>query len=147
MRIIKSKPDQFTPLAQVRPDLDFVLHVFRGESTGAIQRVEPDTTGSGSQAVKRYRNGLWLFEGLPLEGGLDGLCGKWRASLVAQQVKESACKAGATGDMGSAPGSGRSPGGGHDNPLQGSCLENPLDRGAWRATAHGVVQSRAQLSD
>ena len=43
--------------------------------------------------------------------------------------KESACHA---GDVGSIPGSGRSPGGGHNNPLQYSCLENPMDRGAWR---------------
>ena len=44
--------------------------------------------------------------------------------------KESACKAGDTGAMVSIPGSGRSPGGGHGNPLQYSCLENPMDRGA-----------------
>ena len=42
------------------------------------------------------------------------------------------------GDEGSIPGLGRSPGGGNVNPLQSSCLENPLDRGAWRATVHGV---------
>ena len=43
---------------------------------------------------------------------------------------------------GSIPGSGRPFGGGHGNPLQGSCLENPMDRGAWRATVHGVTQSQ-----
>ena len=48
--------------------------------------------------------------------------------------KESACSAGDTGDMGSIPRSGRSPGGGHSNPLQYSCLENPMDREAWWAT-------------
>ena len=42
------------------------------------------------------------------------------------------------GGMGSIPGSGRSPGGGNGNPLQYSCLGNPRDRGAWRATVHGV---------
>ena len=42
----------------------------------------------------------------------------------------------------SIPGSGRSPGGGHGNPLQYSCLENPTDRGAWRAIVHGVTKSR-----
>ena len=47
------------------------------------------------------------------------------------------------GDLGSVPGSGRSPGGGHGNPLQCSCLENPMDRGAWRATVHGVAKSWA----
>ena len=45
--------------------------------------------------------------------------------------KESTCNAGATGDVGSVPGSGRSPGEGNGNPLQYSCLENLIDRGAW----------------
>ena len=49
--------------------------------------------------------------------------------------KESACQA---GNSGSIPGSGRSPGGGNGNPLQHSCLENPMGRGVWRATVHGV---------
>ena len=49
--------------------------------------------------------------------------------------KESACNA---GDLSSIPGSGRSPGGGHGNPLQYSCLENSMDKGAWRATIRGV---------
>ena len=45
-------------------------------------------------------------------------------------------------DVGSILGLGRSPGGGHDNPLQYSCLENPMDRGAWMATVHKVAQSQ-----
>ena len=45
------------------------------------------------------------------------------------------------GDVGWIPGSGRSPGEGNDNPLQYSCLENPMDRGAWWATVHGVTKS------
>ena len=48
--------------------------------------------------------------------------------------KEFACKAGDTGDTGLIPGSGRCPGGGNGNPLQYSCLENPMDRGAWWTT-------------
>ena len=59
--------------------------------------------------------------------------------------KESACDAGDAGDLSSIPGLGRSPGGGHDNPLQYSCLENPTDRGAWRATVHGVAKSWTRL--
>ena len=59
--------------------------------------------------------------------------------------KESTCNVGDAGDMGSIPGSGRSPGGGHGNPLQYSCLENPMDRGAWRATVYGVAKSQTQL--
>ena len=49
--------------------------------------------------------------------------------------------AGHAGDVSSIPGLGRSPGGGHGNPLQYSCLENPMDRGALRATVHRVAQS------
>ena len=49
--------------------------------------------------------------------------------------EESACNA---GDLGSIPGWGRFPGEGNGNPLQYSCLENPMDRGAWLATVHGV---------
>ena len=49
-------------------------------------------------------------------------------------------------DAGSIPGSGRSPGEGICNPLQYSCLGNPIDRGAWRAAVHGVIKSRTQLS-
>ena len=51
-----------------------------------------------------------------------------------------------TGDVGSIPGLGRSPGEGNDNPLQYSCLENSMDRGAWRAIVHGVTKSQTQLS-
>ena len=51
------------------------------------------------------------------------------------------------GDLDSIPGSGRSPGEGNGNPLQYSCLENPMDGGAWWATVHGVAKSRTRLSD
>ena len=68
-----------------------------------------------------------LYLGFP--GGSDG--------------KESACN---TGDPGSIPGSGRSLGEGNGNPLQYSCLENSMDRGAWWATLHGVAKSWTRLS-
>ena len=80
------------------------------------------------------RAGLLLFllgqyyRGLP--GGSDGTA--------------SACSA---GNPGSIPGSGRPPGGGDGTPLQCSCLENPMDRGAWWATVHEVAKSRTRLSD
>ena len=57
--------------------------------------------------------------------------------------EESACN---SGDPGLIPGLGRFPGGGHGNPLQYFCLENPMDRGAWQATVHGVPKSQTQLS-
>ena len=58
--------------------------------------------------------------------------------------KESACNA---EDPGSIPGLGRSPGEGNSNPLQYSCLENPMDRGAWQAIVLGIAKSRAELSN
>ena len=61
--------------------------------------------------------------------------------------KELACNAGDTGDMGSISGSGRSLGGGNGNLLQYSCLENPMDGGAWRAAVHGVAEGWTRLSD
>ena len=51
------------------------------------------------------------------------------------------------GDPGSIPGSGRSPGEGNGNAFQYSCLENPMDRGAWRATVRGVTKSQTRLSN
>ena len=71
-----------------------------------------------------------LKSNLGFSGGSDG--------------KESVSNA---GDPGLIPGSGRSPGEGNGNPLQYSCLENSLDRGAWWATVHGVTKSQTQLSD
>ena len=60
-------------------------------------------------------------------------------------VKNPPAHAGDIRDAGSVPGLGRSPGGGHGNPLQYSCLDNPMDRGTWRATVHGVAKSRTRL--
>ena len=60
-------------------------------------------------------------------------------------VKNLSAIAGDAGDRGSIPGSGRSPGEGNGYPLQYSCMENPMDRGAWRATVHGVAKSQTRL--
>ena len=67
---------------------------------------------------------------IPTPGGSDGKAFAYNA-----------------GDPGSIPGSRRSPGEGNSNPLQYSCLENPMDRGAWWATVHGVAESWTRLSD
>ena len=58
--------------------------------------------------------------------------------------KESACQA---RDLGSIPGSGWSPGGGHGSPLHYSCLENPMDRGAWQVAVHGATKGQTQQSN
>ena len=60
------------------------------------------------------------------------------------RCSDAACNA---GDLGSIPGLGRSPGGGHGNPLYYSCLGIPMDRGAWPATVHGVAKSWTGLID
>ena len=62
-------------------------------------------------------------------------------------VKNPPANAEDLGDTSSISGSGRSPGVGNGNPLQCACLENPMDRGAWRATVHGVAKSQTGLSD
>ena len=67
-----------------------------------------------------------------------------RICVLGSDSKQSACNA---GDLGSIPGLGRFAGGGHGNPLQYSVLENPMDRGSWQATVHGVTKSRTRLSD
>ena len=66
-------------------------------------------------------------------------------SRVALVVKNLPASAGDVKDVGSVPVSGRSPGEGNGNLLQYSCLKNPTDRGAWRATVHGVTQNQTQL--
>ena len=76
---------------------------------------------------------------------------QWGSSKAATDsaVKNPPAKAGDPGDTrdtDSTPGSGRSPGGGHGNPLQYSCLETPMDRGAWQAAVHGVENSQTRLS-
>ena len=87
---------------------------------------------------------------------MENLCEGQRWSLASRlsgvimgfpgdtDTKESACNA---RNLGSIPGLGRSPGEGNGNPLQYSCLENPMDRGAWRATVHEVTKSWTWLSN
>ena len=72
-----------------------------------------------------------VFDNLGSPGGASG--------------KETACQCKRHKKLGSIPGSGRSPGGGHGNPLQCSCLENPMDREAWWATVCGVTKSQTRL--
>ena len=67
--------------------------------------------------------------------------------LVAQRLKRLPASACNVGDLGSIPGSRRSPGEGNGNPLQYSCLENSMDGGAWWATVHAVTKNWTRLSD
>ena len=61
-------------------------------------------------------------------------------------IKNLPASTGDSGDVDQIPESGRIPGEGNGNPLQSSCLENPTDRGGWRATAHGMAKSQTRLS-
>ena len=72
-------------------------------------------------------------------------CPSSAASQGMLVVKNPPTNAGDIRDVGSIPGSGRSPGVGNGNPLQNSCLGNPMERGAWGATLHGVAKSRTRL--
>ena len=83
--------------------------------------------------INNTGNWLWLY-------------GKWGLPWWISG-KESACNEGVAKDIGTIPGSGRFPWGEHGHPLRYSCLENPIDRGAWRAIVHRVAKSRTWLTD
>ena len=80
--------------------------------------------------------GSWELGGVENKQTCDSLCG----FLVALVVKNLPASAGDIRNMGSIPGLGRSPGGGHVNPLQYSCLKHPMDKGAWWAVVHRVTR-------
>ena len=107
-----------------------------GSSAGKKQKTKKKFTCNAGDPGSIPRKFPWRRDGLPtpvflgFPGGSDG--------------KESASN---MGDLSSTPGLGRSSGGGHGNPFQYSCLENSMDRGAWRATVHGITKDRTQLSE
>ena len=101
-----------------------------GESNGQRSLAGYSSWSQKSQTrLRDYTTATIVFTGLPW----------WLSS------KEFSCSVGAAGDVGSIPGSGGSPGGRHSNSLQYSCLENPMNRGAWQAIVHKVTKSQAQL--
>ena len=105
---------------------------FPGSSAGKETTCNAGDPGSipgiGKICWRRDRLPTPVFLGF--SGGSDG--------------KESSCNA---GQLGLIPGLGRSPGGRHSNPLQYSCLGNPMDRGTWQAAVHGVEKSETRLSN
>ena len=86
--------------------------------------------------------GFWSIR-CKADSGERTLTALWMGFPGVSDNKGSACNA---GDLGLIPGLGRSSGGGHGSLLWYSCQKNPMDRGAWRATVHGVAKSRSQLS-
>ena len=108
-------------------------------SSEVMDRRKPDRTQMGQTGP------VFFFSCFPSlgqnKGNLWGFPGN--AEVTTQgAVKNPPANAGDTGDMGSIPGSGRFPGGRHRNPLQYSCLENPMDRGAWKATVFRFAKSQ-----
>ena len=87
------------------------------------------------------RNGDGEFDHMLILKAFIGSLPLNQASQVVLVVKNPPASGGDVRDVGSIPGSGRSPGGGHGNQLQYSCLENPMNRGAWWATVHWVTKS------
>ena len=98
----------------------------------------------GVDKVGRRSGGI-MEEGPSQEGGFSSNREEKQAPQVALVVKNPPASAGDIRDSVSNPGSGRCPGGGHGNPLQYPCLENPMDRGAWWATVHRVTKNWTQL--
>ena len=96
-----------------------------------------------AQAIKNPTEKQYIFQNINILSVRNkenpGTC------QVALVVKNPPANAGDVRDLGSIPGSGRPPGEGHGNPLQYSCLENPMDREAWQGTVHGVTKSQTQL--
>ena len=94
----------------------------------------------GTQRKEHWKRSCWLYShkaswtywGFWVSGGFPG----------SSVVRNPPASAGNAGDLGSIPGSGRSPGGGHGNTSQYSYLENPMDRGAWQVTVHGIARVR-----
>ena len=98
------------------------------------------SSGLDDNSLRNARKAVTIGKMVPMYtprgGSINSIeINKYWVFLVAQMVKKPACS---EGDLGSIPGSGRSPGKRNDHPLQYSCLENPMDRGAWGATAHGI---------
>ena len=114
------------------------ISVKKTDKDSCLLELECWESGSGRK-IQIKCNRYVTYKGGGGEGGID-----MYSFPGGSEVKASACKA---GDLGSIPGSGRSPGKGNGNPLQYSCLENPMDWGPWWATVHRVAKSRTRLSN
>ena len=121
-------------------------------------KIKSDTVSTVSPSIFHEVMGLdamiyifWMLSFKPTSKSLSNtinynlLRGLQGASQVVLVVKNLPAKAGDMSDAGLIPGSERSPGGGHGNPFQYSCLETPRDRGSWQATVHGIPKSQTQL--
>ena len=109
---------------------------YRSACSCRFEKMRFKSRNSGPKTMTTLK---WAEIGLPWWlSGKESTCQCRSESEVAQSN---------AGDKGLIPGSGRPPGGGNGNPLQYSCLGNPMNRGAWRATVHGSQKSQTWLSD
>ena len=118
----------------------YVLPGFGSKHLQNLAGPTPSHLGISLTGIKpRVPNCRWILYQLSHQGS-PHLC---NMALKLPHIQESACS---EGDLGSTPGLGRSPGEGNGKPLQYSCLENLMDRGAWPVTVHWVAKGRMQLS-
>ena len=120
----------------------------RGKN-GKLRRLGKVSAATGQEASSGQEKGPGQRKVVTVESRVTPFVFGWRFSDQAcspggSDREESTCNA---GDPGSIPRSGRSPGEGNGHPFQYSCLEKPMDTGAWRATVHGITKSPTRLSD
>ena len=128
----KHKGERKTEAAEVNTHITSLIELKYIQNVVRYYFRNADTVGKILREIKGSK--LWLS----LEP---------RASPCGSNGKELARSTGDTRDVSSIPGSGKFPGEGNGNPLQYSCLRNPMDRGAWQATVHGVAKSWTQLTE
>ena len=123
-----------------------------GPGAGPEQELEARKWGLNPDGQQREAMGngekpaLWLTSGggwwpAHIPALSKSICSPVLGFPGSASGKNPPANAGDARDLGLTPGSGKPPGGGHGNPLQSSCLESPVDRGAWRAAVHGVTES------
>ena len=132
------------PRHTMRCDAEYLKVVLTPQIKGSVLQgshpLQMPVVRSGSQGPPLLLHNLPSNQGIPGLRFVPHILS--RASQVTPVVK---CNAGDVRGAGFIAGPGRCPGGGHGNPLQCSCLENPMDRGAWWATVHGVKKSWTRL--
>ena len=135
--MLAASPHQKYTLHESR-DLVCFIHMESPVDRTVSGTQEPITGGVLAEVnqLSRVSEGDANLQHLPIFWGFSG----------GAMVKNLRANAGDTGDTGSIPGSGRSPAEGNGNPLQYSCLNNPMDKGEWWATVHGVTKNQTQLS-
>ena len=139
------EPGGLQSVGSQRVGHDWLMHTVLSLLMGIPHECELLVTQEVQLGSEKTQLGLGFQGKLKKRNRWNSVMANRTPSQAALVVKDLPANAGDTRDMGSTPGLGRSPEGGHDNPLQYSCLENPMDRGAWRATVHRVTKNWTKL--